>query len=113
MQTIPHIGLETESIVIFSLLAIAGLLIDLFAHRADKPISVKAAAMWSIFWIAVGSLFGAFLWYHFSKEVASLYFAGYAFEMAISVDNLLPSWPYSHGLEFHQVIPTEFYTGEF
>ena len=88
MQTIPHIGLETESIVIFSLLAIAGLLIDLFAHRADKPISVKAAAMWSIFWIAVGSLFGAFLWYHFSKEVASLYFAGYAFEMAISVDNL-------------------------
>ena len=88
MQNIPHIGLETESIVIFSLLAIAGLLIDLFAHRADKPISVKAAAMWSIFWIAVGSLFGAFLWYHFSKEVASLYFAGYAFEMAISVDNL-------------------------
>ena len=88
MQTTPHIGLETESIVIFSLLAIAGLLIDLFAHRADKPISVKAAAMWSLFWIAVGSLFGAFLWYHFSKEVASLYFAGYAFEMAISVDNL-------------------------
>ena len=88
MQTTPHIGLETESVVIFSLLAIAGLLIDLFAHRADKPISVKAAAMWSIFWIAVGSLFGAFLWYHFSKEVASLYFAGYAFEMAISVDNL-------------------------
>ena len=88
MQTTPHIGIETESIVIFSLLAIAGLLIDLFAHRADKPISVKAAAMWSLFWIAVGSLFGAFLWYHFSKEVASLYFAGYAFEMAISVDNL-------------------------
>ena len=88
MQNTPHIGLETESVVIFTVLAIAGLLIDLFAHRKDKTISVKAAALWSLFWIAVGCLFGAFLWYHFSKEVASLYFAGYAFEMAISVDNL-------------------------
>ena len=88
MQNTPHIGLETESVVIFTVLAIVGLLIDLFAHRKDKPISVKAAALWSLFWISVGCLFGAFLWYHFSKEVASLYFAGYAFEMAISVDNL-------------------------
>ncbi len=28
------------------------------------------------------------MYVHFSPEVASLYFAGYAFEMALSVDNL-------------------------
>ncbi|MGN1281429.1 MAG: TerC/Alx family metal homeostasis membrane protein [Succinivibrio sp.] len=88
MQTYPHIGLETESVIIFTLLAVAGLIIDLYAHRADKPISLKAASFWSLFWIAVGSAFGIFMYFHFSPEAASLYFAGYAFEMALSVDNL-------------------------
>ena len=88
MGNTPHIGLEPESIAIFTLLAIAGLLIDLWAHRADKPISLKAATFWSFFWIAVGTCFGGFMYVHFSPEVASLYFAGYAFEMALSVDNL-------------------------
>lgn len=88
MQQPVHIGIELESIIIFTLLAIAGLVIDLFAHRADKPISLKSAALWSLFWISLGVAFGIFLNFHFSSEVASLYFAGYSFEMALSVDNL-------------------------
>lgn len=47
MENTPHIGLEPESIAIFTLLAIVGLLTDLWAHRADKPISLKAATFWS------------------------------------------------------------------
>src|SRR5574344_1372132 len=88
MQQSVHIGLETETVVIFTLLAVAGLLIDLFAHRGDKPISIKAAGFWTLFWIALGVAFGVFLNFHFSTEAASLYFAGYAFELALSVDNL-------------------------
>ncbi|MGN0894483.1 MAG: tellurium resistance protein TerC, partial [Succinivibrio sp.] len=88
MQNYPHIGLETESVVIFTILALAGLVIDLMAHRGDKPISLKAATFWSLFWVAVGVSFGIFMYFHFSPEAASLYFAGYAFEMALSVDNL-------------------------
>ena len=88
MQSSVHIGLELETLIIFTLLAISGLVIDLFAHRADKPISIKAAAFWTIFWIVIGVSFGLFLYFHFSAEAASLYFAGYAFEMALSVDNL-------------------------
>lgn len=88
MQNYPHIGLETESVVIFTILALAGLVIDLIAHRGDKPISLKAATFWSLFWVAVGVIFGIFMYFHFSPEAASLYFAGYAFEMALSVDNL-------------------------
>ena len=88
MQTTPHIGLETETVIIFTALAVLGLVIDLWAHRSDKPISLKAATFWSCFWVLVGISFGAFLYFHFSPEVSSLYFAGYAFEMALSVDNL-------------------------
>ena len=88
MQTTPHIGLETETVIIFTALAILGLIIDLWAHRSDKPISLKAATFWSCFWVLVGVSFGVFLYFHFSPEVSSLYFAGYAFEMALSVDNL-------------------------
>ena len=60
MHTVPHIGLETESDNIFTILAIAGLINDLYAHRADKPISLKAATFWSLFWVAVGVTFGIF-----------------------------------------------------
>ena len=88
MQNSVHIGFETETIIIFTFLAISGLVIDLFAHRADKPISIKAAALWTLFWITIGVVFGIFLYFHFSAEAASLYFAGYAFEMALSIDNL-------------------------
>lgn len=88
MQQPVHIGLELESIVFFTILAIAGLVIDLFAHRADKPISLKSATFWTLFWISLGITFGIFLNFHFSSEVSSLYFAGYSFEMALSVDNL-------------------------
>lgn len=83
-----HIGMETETVVIFVVLAIAAFLIDMWAHRGDKPISLSAAAMWTVFWIAIGLSFALFLGYHFNYEVASLYLAGYLFEQALSVDNL-------------------------
>ena len=84
----PHIGLELKTVIIFTGLALLGLLIDLFAHRSDKPISLKAATFWSLFWIIIGTGFGIFMYYYYSADVAALYFAGYALEMSLSVDNL-------------------------
>ncbi len=83
-----HIGMETETVVIFAVLAIVAFLIDMWAHRGDKPISLTAASLWTLFWIAIGLSFALFLGYHFNYEVASLYLAGYLFEQALSVDNL-------------------------
>lgn len=83
-----HIGLDLESIIFFSVLTLLGLVIDLFSHRKDSVISFKQALCWTLFWVIVGVSFGLFLFFHFSPEAASLYFAGYAFEMALSVDNL-------------------------
>lgn len=84
----PHIGLELKTVIIFTALAFLGLVIDLFAHRADKPVSLKAASFWSLFWIFIGISFGMFLYYYYNADVAALYFAGYALEMSLSVDNL-------------------------
>lgn len=83
-----HIGLETETVVIFVALAIIAMGIDMWAHRSDKPIALKQAIAWTLFWISIGLGFAGFLYFHFNGEVASLYLAGYLFEQALSVDNL-------------------------
>ena len=62
--------------------------IDLFAHKHDEKILLKQAGIWSIFWIGVSVLFGIYLYFERGSEIASLYFAGYALEKSLSVDNL-------------------------
>lgn len=83
-----HIGLEPETMAIFGVMAAAAFCIDIWAHRSDKPIALKAAAGWTCFWILVAMSFAGFLYFHFNSEVASLFLAGYIFEQALSVDNL-------------------------
>ncbi|MBL2063083.1 tellurium resistance protein TerC, partial [Klebsiella pneumoniae] len=60
----------------------------LFRHRHDKPISLKSAALWSVFWVIVAMAFAGFLYIHHGAEVASLFVTGYALEKVLSVDNL-------------------------
>lgn len=83
-----HIGLETETMVIFGVLAVLAFCVDIWAHRSDKPIALKAAVGWTLFWISIAMCFALFLNFHFNSEVASLFLAGYLFEQALSVDNL-------------------------
>ena len=45
-----HLGFPTETVVVFVVMAVGAMFIDLFMHRHDKPVSLKSAAMWSIFW---------------------------------------------------------------
>ena len=59
-----------------------------FMHRADKPITLKNAVFWSIFWVVVAMAFAGFLYAHHGAEVASLFVTGYALEKVLSVDNL-------------------------
>lgn len=83
-----HIGFPPETVTVFVVLAIAALLIDLLAHRGNKPIGLKSAAAWSIFWIATALGFAGFLYIHHGAEVATLFVTGYALEKVLSVDNL-------------------------
>ncbi|MBI6531124.1 TerC/Alx family metal homeostasis membrane protein [Proteus vulgaris] len=83
-----HIGFPTETVIVFVVLAIGAIFIDLFMHRADKPITLKNAIFWSIFWVAIAMVFAGFLYIHHGAEVASLFVTGYALEKVLSVDNL-------------------------
>ncbi|WP_193016015.1 TerC/Alx family metal homeostasis membrane protein [Proteus sp. FME41] len=83
-----HIGFPTETVIVFVVLAIGAIFIDLFMHRADKPITLKNAIFWSIFWVAIAMAFAGFLYIHHGAEVASLFVTGYALEKVLSIDNL-------------------------
>ena len=53
-----HLGFPLETVAVFVVLSVGAIAIDLFAHRSDQPMSLKSAALWSVFWIAVSLAFG-------------------------------------------------------
>ena len=80
--------LDFKTAVVFVSLAVAAFAIDFFAHKKDEKISLKQAALWSIFWIGVAAAFGGYLYFTAGSEAASLFFAGYILEKSLSIDNL-------------------------
>ena len=82
------IGFPVITLMVFIFFVVAGILIDLYYHKSDQEITIKDAALWSIFWILVSFVFGMFLYWQHGSDVASLFFAGYILEKSLSVDNL-------------------------
>lgn len=72
----------------FFAVIVACLIIDLKAHSADKPVTVRNAAMWSGIWIALAMAFAYYIGQRYGQEKASLFLAGYFLEKSLSVDNL-------------------------
>ena len=75
---------------IATLVFIGALLVfDFFFHvRVAHTPSLKEAAWWSAFFVAVAVLFGGVVWFAGGSEMGTEYFAGYITEKALSVDNL-------------------------
>ena len=69
---------------------ILGLLaLDLFVfHKDAHVVTMKEAALWSVFWIVLGLGFGGLVWTWFGPASGGEYFAGYLIEKALSVDNI-------------------------
>ncbi|NUF49995.1 TerC/Alx family metal homeostasis membrane protein [Gilliamella sp. ESL0250] len=82
------LGFPIETILVFIGLALAAIIIDLYAHHNDKPISLSNAIVWSLFWIMVALGFALYLYLHHGSAIASLFITGYVLEKALSVDNL-------------------------
>lgn len=82
------IGFPISTIIVFSVIALVAIIVDLYSHRADKPISLRDASLWSVFWIAISLAFAGYLYYEHGSAVASLFITGYALEKVLSVDNL-------------------------
>lgn len=82
----------------FAAFTVAALAIDLWVmdRRSSQVIGVKAAAVWSVVWIALALAFGAGLWMHLdgaagrevANEKAAEYLTGYLIEKSLSVDNI-------------------------
>lgn len=67
---------------------VISLYVDLKGH-GDKEMSLKQASLWALGFVTLGVAFGGFIYVGYGAEMASLYYAGYALEKALSVDNLL------------------------
>ena len=75
------------------------LLIDFlgFKQKEGQEVKIKTAALWSIAWVSVASLFGAGLWLYLQQTAGVTVantkvmedFAGYLLEKSLAVDNVL------------------------
>lgn len=75
--------------VALGLLLVVSISIDFFGHTKGKEMSFKESVLWSVFWVAMGIGLGGYIYFDYGAIAASQYFAGYAMEKALSVDNLM------------------------
>jgi tellurite resistance protein TerC len=75
--------------IIFFVLVISLLVLDLgVINRKKEDVSMRKATALSIFWISVGLSFGILIFIAHDAELALEYYAAYAVEETMSVDNL-------------------------
>lgn len=84
-----HIGYPPQAIALFILFIVGCLAVDLYAHRKDKPVSLKSALIWSGVWVGLSMAFYGYLYVAYSSEFAALFLTGWALEKVLSVDNLM------------------------
>jgi len=64
------------------------LAIDLLAHRGERVVSLREAALWSAVWVSLGLGFGLVVGRIYGPEAAGEYYAGYVIEKSLAVDNV-------------------------
>lgn len=74
---------------LFGGIFVASLIIDLIQHRGQHEVTIKNAAGWSIFWIAISLGFWQFIQWQHGDEWASMFLTGYVLEKTLSIDNLM------------------------
>ena len=83
-------NLTTSTWLLTVALIVGLLLFDLLTStRKAHDVSFKEASFWSIFYIAVAIIFGAWVWNDFGAQFGKEYFAAYIVEKSLSVDNLV------------------------
>lgn len=70
-------------------IVLIALAIDLFVfHRKPHEVSLREAAIASLTWVALGTIFGLVVWRWYGGQAAGEYYAGYLIEKALSVENV-------------------------
>ncbi|ACZ83317.1 TerC/Alx family metal homeostasis membrane protein [Streptosporangium roseum] len=90
--TLSMANLETIGSPKLWTITVAGLLlllaVDFMLTRRPHDVRMREAVGWSIFYLALPLIFGAYLWGAFGTGVAVEFFTGYVVEKSLSVDNL-------------------------
>ncbi|MFI6798456.1 TerC/Alx family metal homeostasis membrane protein [Streptosporangium canum] len=84
LETIGSPKLWTITVVGLLLL----LAVDFMLTRRPHDVRMREAVGWSIFYLALPLIFGAYLWGAFGSGVSVEFFTGYVVEKSLSVDNL-------------------------
>lgn len=75
--------------VIFIAVVLALMALDLgLLHRKDREIGVKESLKLSLFYIVIGCIFGAFVWWDLGPQKGNEYFTGFIIEKSLSMDNI-------------------------
>ena len=73
----------------FNAFVLAMLFLDLFVfHRKAHEVSIREAAGWSVFWVALSLTFNAGVWHFMGADKGLEFLTGYLIEKALSVDNI-------------------------
>lgn len=73
----------------FNIFVLAMLALDLFVfHKEAHEVSMKEAAAWSVFWVALALVFNAGIYHFMGPQVGLEFLTGYLIEKALSVDNI-------------------------
>jgi tellurite resistance protein TerC len=64
------------------------LVVDFLVTRRPHEVSVKEAAGWSVFYLALPLVFGLWLWFEFGSGQSLEFVTGFVVEKSLSVDNL-------------------------
>ena len=75
--------------VVFIAGVLAMLALDLGVfHRTAHAVSLREAAVWTVVWVTLSALFGAWIWWRGGAELGLQFFTGYVIEYSLSVDNI-------------------------
>ncbi|WP_460451958.1 TerC family protein [Alsobacter sp. SYSU BS001988] len=89
LLTLPVLAKPVWMWLAFTLVVVALLAFDLgVLHRGSKDISVRESLLLSGFYILMGVLFGAWVWWQISPQAGLEYLTGYVIEKSLSMDNI-------------------------
>jgi len=75
--------------IVFSAVIIVALIFDLgLLSKKNQVVSLKAALLQTIFWVALSFFFCGFIWFEKGAEDALSYISAYLLEWSLSIDNI-------------------------
>jgi TerC family integral membrane protein len=76
----------TWAVTLIAVVVLIGL--DFLLTRRPHEVSIREAALWSAFYIALPLAFGGWIWWRYGTQSGTEFMTGYLVEKSLSVDNL-------------------------